>query len=189
MADPTPSHLPVEKAVTGGTGNLFVGILLALILKSTLDAFFKDIVAYRSAADLADTMESHAASGLLNFFQLVVFVFTTIRFYWGTYRYNEEVPQSEQPPELALGLVAAVYLKPPCKMQKVWNCYKLFDVLTIAWLLTLIGAGHAWPNAKNACNWASLVGLTAICIWDVRQFWTYYTKTGEWAVIPPKEGA
>lgn len=107
-ADAKSENNMTRDAVTRGTGNVFTGILLALILKSTLDVFFKNVAVYASIWALFRAAMSHAASNLLDAFQLVVFMVMTTRFYWGTYRYNEEAPQSEGTPQLILGLIGAV---------------------------------------------------------------------------------
>lgn len=57
---------------------------------------------------LVQRLERDPAWSVLIAFQLFVFLFTVTRFYWGTIRYQEEVPEVRGTPHLVLGLVGAV---------------------------------------------------------------------------------
>ncbi len=227
MRDPLPGTVSRDEsgigqgadAVTRETSNVFTGILLALIITTVLDVFFRNISSYRSTGVLMHVLISHAEIACLDLFQLLVFVLVTTRFYWGTFRYNEEVPESRGTPQMVFGLagailvfasfyvtalvvknpalfypsfaiahlidllwfvIAAVCLETSLEIRKVWNWYKLFDVLTILMLVILIGIGHIGEKASYVCNCIALTGLTGISLWDMCKLWPYYTKAEGW---------
>lgn len=98
------------RPVTIETANVFTGILLALILKTSLDAFCKNIGSYASIAPLWAGVKANQEWSVLVSLQLLVFIFTVARFYWGTVRYHEEVPASGGTPHFLVGLAGAIFV-------------------------------------------------------------------------------
>lgn len=111
MAEATNREENSNGRGTKEAGIVFTGILLALILTGTLDAFFKNIPDYPSMTQLCRVLNSHPRWGLVVLFlQLVVFLFTVIRFYWGSYRYHEGVQKEEGDRQWVVGLIGTVVL-------------------------------------------------------------------------------
>lgn len=208
------------------TGGALTAILLALILKSTLDAFFGRVNGYNSGTDLVKAIDADLAWSFLVLGQLIVFVFSVTRFYWGSIRYHEEAPEDKDTPHLVVGLVgailvfatfyvtgllvknptmfywslaaahivdlfwfiiAAAWLEMSLEIQKLWSWYILFDAVTVVLLLGLILVAAIWPGAKYECSLASLVGVAAIGVWDVKKFWPYYANEANWKQKLPRK--
>ena len=149
------------------TANVFTGILLALIITSTLDVFFKNFQNYTSATEFIHAVGLNLGSGTLATLQLLVFLFTVIRFYWGVLRYNEAVSPVEGTPHLFLGLTGAVVLfstfyvtglmvRNPSMFYWTLAVANLIDLswfLILSWFLT----GDAWlprtPQIQKIWRW------------------------------------
>jgi nucleoside 2-deoxyribosyltransferase len=63
-------------------GNLIIGILLALIVRAALEAFFKDPI-----------QEEHPWPNVVVWFQLIAFVLLVVRFYLGATRFLDTQPE------------------------------------------------------------------------------------------------
>jgi hypothetical protein len=95
---------------TGQAANVFTGILLALILKTSLDVFFKNITNYASLGSLFEVIKANPWWYVLVSLQLGVFIFTVARFYLGVVRYHDEVPAAGETSHFALGFLGAVLI-------------------------------------------------------------------------------
>jgi hypothetical protein len=91
-----------SKGIKQAGARLFAGILLALTLKGTLDVFFKNA----SSFHVGEWLKQPSHNPLF-FMQLLVFIFTVIRFYGGTLRYDEEAPE-EDTRHFLLGVIGAL---------------------------------------------------------------------------------
>lgn len=76
-------------------GKAFIAVLLALVLKATLDSFFKRILEYRSAYQIGEAFCKNPSHAALLLFQLAVFLFTIVRFYLGSSSYYREKARNE----------------------------------------------------------------------------------------------
>src|SRR5207253_6625330 len=110
QSNTTPPSDEQEKGIAKAAGSLFIGILLALALKATLDTFFKDASAYAAIGDAWNSIKANVPRTLILLGQLLVFLFTLVRFYWGSLRYYEETPNTQGTAEVALGLGGAIFL-------------------------------------------------------------------------------
>lgn len=95
-------------AITRETANIFLGILLALILTATLDTVCRQVPEYRRPLDLLHALRSDLAAESLIALQVVVFLFTVTRFYWGTVRYHDEVRGERATRQFFFGFVGTV---------------------------------------------------------------------------------
>jgi hypothetical protein len=100
---------PKKDAVSKSVGVLFLGILLGLALKAALDTSFKNISQYSTLVEAWNGFNTDLARNILFTAQLVIFLITLTRFYWGSYRYHEETPEARGG-ALALGLGGTVFL-------------------------------------------------------------------------------
>lgn len=224
MPGSSNSGTALARASLRNTPNVFTSILLALILKGALDAFCTNVSFYKDGTELIGVVRSYPGWGILVIFQLIVFLFTVTRFYWGTVRYQEEVPEAAGTPHLIVGLIGAVFvfsifyvtgllvkdpglfywslsvahlvdlfwflvaaalLQMPPEILRIWSWYKLFDVLTLVFLLIFMLVAHGWPSVAYLFQGLSLVAVAAIGFWDLRKFWPYYTNKPNWKDMLP----
>jgi hypothetical protein len=96
------------KGVTKGAGVAVFGqILLALVVKTAFDAFFRNAHSVNDLMAFWRLLTADLWHSLVVVAQLVLFLFTIVRFYWGTYRYHEETPETGTQHFIA-GIVGAV---------------------------------------------------------------------------------
>lgn len=72
----------------------FSGILLAIAIGAAFDMFSRSMAGVGDLSALQRYVFSDLNSHLLKLMQLLVFLATTVRFYWGAYRYQEETRES-----------------------------------------------------------------------------------------------
>jgi hypothetical protein len=72
------------------TSATFVSVLLGLVLKKLLDAFFPDPNLYNGIRQVITAVIERGWYSLIVSAQLGIFLFTLIRFYLGSFRYHEE---------------------------------------------------------------------------------------------------
>jgi hypothetical protein len=99
-----------QSGISRAQGAVFIGILLALILKTTLDTFFEGIADHNTLGAVLAVMNKQLAKSVLLVCQLIVFLFALIRFYWGSFRYYQQKPKVEETPEVAVDLLGALLL-------------------------------------------------------------------------------
>jgi hypothetical protein len=104
------SNTKTRKGVSRTQGVVFIGIFLALILKTTLDTFFKGLAGYDTLLAVELAVRRQPVKSALVCGQLCVFLFSLIRFYWGSFRYYQQKPKVEETPELAVDLLGAIVL-------------------------------------------------------------------------------
>jgi hypothetical protein len=97
-----------SKGITHGTGATFVDVLLGLVLITSLDAVFRDAHLYNGIVPAARAIVEHGWLSAIVTGQLLIFLFTLVRFYWGSLRYHQEQPELERTRELAVGLLGAI---------------------------------------------------------------------------------
>ena len=73
----------------GVAPTLILAVLIAIILKGTLDSFFPALIAGRSLRELYEAWPPTRKTWLRGA-QLFVFLILLARFYWGAFRYNQE---------------------------------------------------------------------------------------------------
>ncbi len=97
---------PTTRQLTGAT---FVSVLLGLVLKKLLDAFFPDASLHNGIREILSEVMAKGLYSVLVATQLIVFLFTLVRFYLGSARYHEEDPEtSGSASELLIDIVGAV---------------------------------------------------------------------------------
>jgi hypothetical protein len=94
--------------ITRETANIFLGILLALILTATLDTVCREVPHYKRPLDLLHALRSDLEAESLIAIQVIVFLFTVTRFYWGTVRYHDEVRGETATGQFFFGFVGTV---------------------------------------------------------------------------------
>jgi hypothetical protein len=78
---------PSIRQVTSAT---FVSVLLGLVLKKLLDAFLPDGSLHNGVSDVLFAIWEKGLYSVVVTAQLMVFLFTLVRFYLGSFRYHEE---------------------------------------------------------------------------------------------------
>jgi hypothetical protein len=78
---------PSIRQVTSAT---FVSVLLGLVLKKLLDTFLPDGSLHNGLSDVLSAIWDKGLYSVLVAVQLIVFLFTLVRFYLGSFRYHEE---------------------------------------------------------------------------------------------------
>jgi hypothetical protein len=94
---PSDTHntAPAETAMTKPsirqvTSATFVSVFLGLVLKKLLDTFLPDGSLHNGLRDLVSAIWYNGFYSILVAAQLIVFLFTLVRFYLGSFRYHEE---------------------------------------------------------------------------------------------------
>jgi len=85
---------PQEFAQT--IGSIFVGILLSLILKAALDTFIRTPVPFNDIQAVWGLVLRQKVKTALLVAQLLIFIFTLVRFYLGAYRYHQEEKEGDE---------------------------------------------------------------------------------------------
>jgi len=97
---------PSIRQVTGAT---FVSVLLGLVLKKLLDTFLPDGSLHNGVSDVLSAIWQKGLYSLVVACQLIVFLFTLVRFYLGSFRYHEEELETTSGAwELLIDVVGAV---------------------------------------------------------------------------------
>lgn len=78
---------PSIRQVTSAT---FVSVFLGLVLKKLLDTFLPDASLHNGLTDLVSAIWYKGLYSVVVAVQLIVFLFTLVRFYLGSFRYHEE---------------------------------------------------------------------------------------------------
>ena len=84
---PGPAATKPSRQVTSAT---FVSVLLGFVLKKLLDTFLPDASLHNGLGDVLSAIWNQGLYSVLVVAQLIVFVFTLVRFYLGSFRYHEE---------------------------------------------------------------------------------------------------
>jgi hypothetical protein len=91
------------------TGATFVSVLLGLVLKNLLDAFFPNPSLHNEIVPAVRAVIERGWFSLIVTAQLGIFLFTLVRFYLGSFRYHEEEPEvSGSASELIIDLIGAI---------------------------------------------------------------------------------
>ena len=94
-----------------GVSNFLIGILLALTMKVALETTFRDLGQYNDWTEAVTIgVWSDFRRKFLILFQFLAFIFTLLRFYWGAYRCNNEMPESQTKVGLAINVLGAFLL-------------------------------------------------------------------------------
>jgi|SRR6185503_3376913 len=105
-ASGTAMTKPSIRQVTSAT---FVSVLLGLVLKKLLDTFVPDGSLHNGVGDVLSAIWDKGLYSLLVAIQLIVFLFTLVRFYLGSFRYHqEELETTSGAGELLIDVVGAV---------------------------------------------------------------------------------
>src|SRR6185436_17535941 len=107
-AGPPVSPPPIQEAVSkpgrtsrSGVTATVLGVLLSLIIKSALDHTFESVSHYHSLGQIWEAFLNAPTSKILALLQLLVFLFTVVRFYVGAYRYAESTSGGGIPEAIA----------------------------------------------------------------------------------------
>lgn len=101
------TNLEIGNIIKGST--IILGVMLTLILRSTLDVFFSPLLKDRTLTDLFNLWPP-SAEAWLQTSQFLIFLILLGRFYWGAYRFNEEQPPDLQWKYAVLNLVGTFFL-------------------------------------------------------------------------------
>jgi hypothetical protein len=161
-------------------------------MKSTLDVFFKDVSRCASMSDIVALVDKDVATSILVLFQLFVFLFTIVRFYWGSYRYHQEVPPVAGTPHLILGLVGAVLVFSTFYVTGLtirnpglfyWS-FAIAHLIDFFWFLLAGAHLEMPPKIHKIWNWYIVFdALTLVCLllmgfigwgWPTRRYWCYW---------------
>lgn len=85
-----PPAAAVAKPSRQVTSATFVSVLLGFVLKKLLDTFLPDASLHNGLSDVLSAIWNEGLYSVLVAAQLIVFVFTLLRFYIGSFRYHEE---------------------------------------------------------------------------------------------------
>jgi hypothetical protein len=132
-----------------GVSNFLIGILLALTIKVTLETTFRDLGQYNDLIEAVTTgVWGDFRRKVLILFQFPVFIFTLLRFYWGAYRCNNEMPESQTKGGLAINVLGAFLLFggfyiTAMSIQTTKLFYSLIVIFHVLdWLWFLIANAH-----------------------------------------------
>jgi hypothetical protein len=94
--------------ITRLTVNAFVSVLVGLVLKTSLDNFFHNAGAYNGLVAVTTALVNRGWFSLILIGQLLLFVFTLVRFYLGSFRYHQKEQEiTSGPTAMMIDLVGA----------------------------------------------------------------------------------
>src|SRR2546423_15023414 len=94
------------KGVTRVIGATFVGVLLGLVLKNSLDPFFRNASLYNGFLPAVRAVIDRGWFSAIVTGQLLILLFSLVRFYLGSSRYHQEEPEIESgAAELVIDLI------------------------------------------------------------------------------------
>jgi hypothetical protein len=97
------------KGVTRVIGATFVGVLLGLVLKNLLDTFFRNASLYNGVGPAVKAVIDRGWFSTTVTGQLLILIFSLVRFYLGSSRYHQEEPEIEGgAAELVVDLIGAI---------------------------------------------------------------------------------
>ncbi|HJP95324.1 MAG TPA: hypothetical protein VJ875_25465 [Pyrinomonadaceae bacterium] len=100
--------LTASDDITRLTVNAFVSVLVALVLKTSLDSFFRNATAYNGVLAAVSALIQRGWLSLVLISQLVIFLFTLVRFYIGSFRYHQKEPEiTSGPTGMGIDLLGA----------------------------------------------------------------------------------
>ena len=136
---------PSIRQVTGAT---FVSVLLGLVLKKLLDAFLPEGTLHNGVTDVISAVWQKGLYSLVVAAQLIVFLFTLVRFYLGSFRYHEEELETTSGAwELLIDVVGAVGVFVSFYLASI--LIKTTNVIYAAFaLMTLIDLAWFWVAKK-----------------------------------------
>lgn len=114
-------------------------ILLGLVLTAALDSLLHRIRA-TEIWPLLQHLVSHQGVPAVQIAQLLIFGFTVVRFFWGTYRYHQETPQDRGSPHFAFGMAGSmlVFLCFYFSAVFVWNTTVFYFGLFLVHLVDIL---------------------------------------------------
>ena len=99
----------ISKGIAQVTGATFISIMLGLVMANSLDKFFQNASQYDGITPALRAVSERAWFSAIVTAQLLLLLFSLVRFYLGSSRYHEEMPTTEGgATELLIDLIGAV---------------------------------------------------------------------------------
>jgi hypothetical protein len=150
------------KGVTQLTGATFISILLGLVLANSLDICFKNASHYEGiVAALRAVIERGWFSAIVTS-QLLILLFSLVRFYLGSSRYHEEVPEIDGGAyRLLIDLIGAISVFVSFYITSVlikntnlfYVGFGLIHIVDLGWFVVAILFLHLKPGIKKVAKW------------------------------------
>lgn len=178
-----------QAGVAQGAGvAVFGGILLGLAITNAFDTFFRNVGALTDYQALLGFFTASLGLHFLKLGQLVVFLFTAVRFYWGTYRYHEETQSHGlHGAHFVFGMFGAILVFSGFYVTSVYitnvvlfyGGFLLFHVFDLLWFLCLErwgGHDHALKDVSRAWIGFDIVTIVLLvaCVLALIEFPQHY---------------
>jgi hypothetical protein len=161
------------KGVAKGAGiAVFSQILMALVVKTAFDAFFRNAHSVNDLMEFWRQFMADVSHSCVIVAQLFLFLFTIVRFYWGAYRYHEETPETGTQ-HFIVGIVGAVLVFSGFYITAVYVAntqlfyaglflVSVFDLVWFAVLFPWVESGNALRRTTSI--WVALDLLTLLVL-------------------------
>jgi hypothetical protein len=160
--------------ITRLTVTAFVSVLVGLVLKTSLDTFFHNAAAYSGAGAAVSAFINRGSFGVIVTGQLLIFLFTLVRFYLGSFRYHQKDPGiTPRPEEMMIDLIgvfgvfvsfyiAAVFIKTTGLFYVGFASIQIVDLL---WFLIAGAYLNLTDGMRKVADWYVFFDvLTLICL-------------------------
>ena len=154
--------LTVSDDITRLTVSTFVGVLIGLILKTSLDTLARDATGYNGVQALVVAIIDRGWFSLIILGQLLLFLFTLVRFYLGSFRYHQKEPEIMTSPNgMIIDLVgafgvfisfyiAALFIKTTSLFYLGFTAIQIVDLL---WFFTAGAYLNLSDGIKKVAAW------------------------------------
>lgn len=172
-----------SKGIAQVTGAAFISILLGLVISNSLDNFFRNASRYEGIGPALQAVAERGWFSALVIGQLLLLLFSLIRFYLGSSRYHDEMPETGGgATELLIDLIGAigvfisfyitsVFIKNP---NLFYLGFGLIHFVDLVWFVIAMKWLHLNSGMKKVAEWyivfdaLTLILLIGFLALDVR---------------------
>jgi hypothetical protein len=175
------------KGVTQLTGATFVSILLGLVLANSLDIFFKNASHYEGLVPALRAVVERGWFSAIVTSQLLILLFSLVRFYLGSTRYHEEVPETGGGVyRLLIDLIGAISVFVSFYITSVlikntnlfYVGFGLIHIVDLGWFVVALLFLDLKTEMKTVARW--YIGFDALTVFVLVAFFALDTWWGPW---------
>ncbi|MDX6529696.1 MAG: hypothetical protein QOH41_1986 [Blastocatellia bacterium] len=184
------------KGVTQLTGATFVSILLGLVLANALDIFFKNASHYEGIAPAMRAVTERGWFSAIVTSQLLILVFSLVRFYLGSSRYHEEVPETDGGVyRLLIDLIGAISVFVSFYITSVlikntnlfYVGFGLIHIVDLGWFCVALLFLDLKPQMETVAGWYIVFDILTVVV--LIGFFALDTLWGPWPRFFPQWSA
>jgi len=178
--------------ITRVAANTFVGVLVGLVLKTSLDTFFRNASSYSNISSAATAVFDRGLFSIIVILQLLIFLFTLVRFYLGSFRYHQKEPDISGAAEMAIDLVGmfgvfvsfyitAIFVR---NTNLFYLGFGLIQIVDLVWFMFARARLNLSPGMINVAGWYLFFDVITLIVLVV--FFLLEEYGGSWPSYLPQ---